>query len=201
MKAFSYMKCIGKNDFRFDTRIYLSDSAEPSNRDTMIAAIVGKNPGSARPKRRNELSLLDLNGGKLPPIVRNCFLEAYSEARIDPLENGYIQVWNLFYLTDPYLKNAIRKVSEIETPEECRTETSIPPIVWFAWGRPKKAGLEHFAKRFLAMPIQHPLYVCMDKKKIVSKIPLSDTGAKHPQGLSTKPVVKHLASILRSIDA
>ena len=65
--------------FRFDTRIYL-ESRVSQVADTCIGAIVGKNPGSARPVDLGQLLPLELRGDKMLPTVGNLFAEGYARA-------------------------------------------------------------------------------------------------------------------------
>lgn len=70
----------GEAIFRLDTRVYLQNEASPSPNDLCVAAIVGKNPGSARPTEFDCLTRLSLRGDKLLPSVRNRFISAYARA-------------------------------------------------------------------------------------------------------------------------
>ena len=39
----------GDETFRLDTRVYLKEINEPQDSDICVGAVVGKNPGSAKP--------------------------------------------------------------------------------------------------------------------------------------------------------
>ncbi|MDM4014640.1 hypothetical protein [Roseiconus lacunae] len=198
------MRKVGPFTFRFDTRIYLQETVCPSDCDRAVAAIIGKNPGSAIPTEADCLARLNLddpNHGRLPRTVRRCFLSAYERAGISPRAGDFIQSWNLFYLTDPDLKAAKLSIEEMEryhTLPTCSSEQTMPPIVWFAWGRPEKEKLAKYATRFLQHGIQNPFYFCMSSKRIIANVPALQDGAKHTQGLLVEPVVSHLASVLKS---
>ncbi|MCD0462052.1 hypothetical protein U8335_23760 [Roseiconus lacunae] len=198
------MRKVGPFRFRFDTRIYLEETTHPSKRDRAVAAVIGKNPGSAMPTETDCLTRLNLDDpshGRLPRTVRRCFLLAYERAGLSPRAGDFIQSWNLFYLTDPDLKAAKVSIGEMERYHSlpiCASEQIIPPIVWFAWGRPEKEKLAKYAIRFLQHDIQNPFYYCMSSKRIVTDIPAPQVGAKHTQGLPVEPIVGHLAGILKS---
>lgn len=83
----AFYACFQSHDgfrFRLDTRIYLRDEDTPDIKGTCVAAIIGKNPGSAVPvdsNRDGKISLINLRGDKLLPYVRNRFRNAYSLAK------------------------------------------------------------------------------------------------------------------------
>ena len=181
--------------FRLDTRIYMRHSDEPSEDDRCVAAIVGKNPGSASPTEFDCLTRLSLDGDKLLPNVRNRFLAAYRRAGVRTPPGGFIRVWNLIYLCNPKLKDAIASFNSVHHPLFCNTENTIPPIVWFAWG-PPNSQLREFTTRFLDKTFAHPFYYDMETGTIVSRLPTPTSRVKHTQGLPAEAVEKHLARII-----
>ena len=181
--------------FRLDTRIYLSDPVPPSANGVCVAAIIGKNPGSAMSATLGAFGPLTLQGDKMLPTVRNVFLNAYSMARKPVPAGAFVRVWNLFYLCSPSLTWAIRSYAACAKPPSCKTESSVPPIVWFAWGG-NRPVLNQFKTRFLTMTIRHPFFFDKVAGCIRPTSPTATGFAKHPQGLPSKFVIHHLASVL-----
>ena len=120
--------------FRVDTRVYLQDGVSPKDDDKCVAAVIGKNPGSAAPICFDELAPLSLERDNMLPTVRNWFVSAYRRALKKIPDGAFVRVWNLFYLCDPDLRSAIRRHKEIHFLKTCSTEQDLPPLVWFAWG-------------------------------------------------------------------
>jgi hypothetical protein len=181
--------------FRLDTRIYLRESDEPSEGDRCVAAIVGKNPGSANPTELDRLTRLSLDGDKLLPNVRNRFLAAYQRAGVRTPRGGFIRIWNLVYLCNPKLKDAITSFRAVRQPLFCNTEKAIPRIVWFAWG-PPNSQLRQFTRRFLNRTFEHPFYYDMDTEAIVPRVPAVTSRVKHTQGLPGEAVENHLTRLI-----
>lgn len=182
--------------FRLDTRIYLREK-EPGKNDRCVAAIIGKNPGSADTKNCGSLMPISLDGDKLLPYVRNRFRNAYDLAGVEIPIGAYVQVWNLFYLCNKSLPAAIKAHSRIKHPPLCASESEWPPIVWFAWGPPTP----HFAMmktRFLGTSNEHAFYYDMELQAVVAAVPELASRVKHTQGLPAEPIEKHIASIIRS---
>ena len=181
--------------FRLDTRIYLADCVGPRKDDACIAAIVAKNPGAALPKIYDSLSGFDQGKGQLLTTVRNRFEDAFERARKDVPERAFVRVWNLFYLREPDFHAAIKRFKSIRKPPKCRTEDTVPPIVWFAWGGPHRDLLiEELKGRFRAKRIAHPFFY--DRQKIVCAVPQPGEFARHTQGLRAEPIVEFLSKLL-----
>ena len=186
-----------KQQFRLDTRIYLDSCASPQkSKDNCIAAVVAKNPGSASPIRLGSLEELTLDGDKLLPTVRNRFLDAFEIAGVPVPANGFVRVWNLLYLCNPNLNEALKTYPTIKRPLGCKSERSFPPIVWFAWGPPKK-GLDEYKARFLEAKIVDAFFYDMDKSKVIAKKPKPDSRVKHTQGMPKGPINDHLARLIK----
>jgi len=181
--------------FRLDTRIYLRDSASPSNDDDCVAAIIAKNPGSAVPTKLGKLTTLKLNGDKLLPTVRNRFIDAFGIAQLDIPDGAYVRVWNLLYLCNPTLSKAISEFATVTTPVWCKTEGDVPPIVWFAWG-PPDSKLNSFKERFLTASFGNAFYFDIDSKKVIPNIPTCSSRVKHTQGMPRGPINKHIATLI-----
>ena len=194
-----FFACLRKREghrFRLDTRIYLRDEG-PGGDDHCVAAIIGKNPGSAKGKEFNCLASISLDGDKLLPYVRKRFRNAYQRAGVEIPGGAYVRVWNLFYLCNKRLSAAVTAHAGVRQPLTCRTECDRPPIVWFAWG-PPKPWFRRMPSRFLGQETEYPFSFDMDSKKIVAAMPGPTSRVKHTQGLAGESVEAHLASILRT---
>lgn len=196
MSYYARFVAIGDAQFRLDTRIYLEDGSHREEDGVCVGAVVAKNPGSARSIKFNCWAPLNLAGDKMLPYVRNRFLESYQMAGKAIPHGAFIRIWNLFYLCDKKLDNAIVSHNKIGTKAPtCFSENNIPKIVWFAWGG-FAVSLNPFKARFQNPRIGNAFYFDRYSRKIVTRIPSQNDFAKHPQGLSREPVVKHLISVL-----
>jgi len=180
--------------FRFDTRIYLGQY-NPKAKSKCIGAIIGKNPGSAKPKNLGVLEPLNLDGDKMLPFVKNRFDSAYKNIGKSPSENVFIRVWNLFYLCNANLEEAKQVFSSFESPPFCATETEKAPVVWFGWGGNDKF-LNPFKERFVSRKHNNPFFYDNKFHKIQKFVPSVIDSAKHTQGLPKLPVEQHLAEVL-----
>jgi hypothetical protein len=194
MPYFACFRIHEGHQFRLDTRIYLRDD-EPGDDDFCVAAIIGKNPGSANGTEFGRLAPVALGRDQLLPTVRYRFQAAYELAGIEIPQGAYVRVWNLFYLCNKTLDNAVGAYSGVRKPLFCETESARPSIVWFAWGPPERWH-KRLPSRFVGKSIEHPFYFDMDSETIVTGVPGPTSRVKHTQGLRKKPVVEHLASIL-----
>lgn len=180
--------------FRFDTRIYL-EAHIPNEPDICVGAIVGKNPGSAKPTQLGVMAELDLDGDKMLPSVRNRFVAAYQKSGVHIPVNAFVQVWNLFYLCNPNLSAACSAIDSFANPPICSSERLAPRVVWFAWGG-SDSRLNPFKERFLSCG--HPsFYYNHQVGEVERRVPLAEDFAKHPQGMPATPIVNHLASLVR----
>ena len=195
MPFFAEFRMHEGHQFRLDTRIYLRESEGPCAADTCVAAIVAKNPGSANPTQFNRLARLSLDGDKLLPYVRNRFLAAYENLGSQIQDGSYIRVWNLLYICNPKLKNAVAAFKTVKTALLCESESTVPRIVWFAWGPPNPA-LRQFTSRFVKRAVECPFYYDIDTKKVVTTMPTDTSKVKHTQGLPVDPIEAHLTRVL-----
>ncbi len=195
MSYFAMFCRVGPSVFRLDTRIYLSEM--PTDRDDgqCIAAVVGKNPGSARWTRLNKWGPLVLGKDKMLPYVRNRFIEAYRLSGNKVPRGAYVRVWNLFYLCNENLNDACREFAGVEVPLTCDTEACRPPITWFVWGGPD-GHLTCHKKRFERRAFRKPFYFDKEESRIVCTVPTSIAFAKHTQGLPKQTIEEHLAEVL-----
>ena len=127
---------LGDDYFRLDTRIYLEEGDHVKKSGQGIAAIVAKNPGSARP--RNGFGIwegLCLGNDKMLPAVRHVFVKAYA-LREKPIPQGaYVQVLNLSYYCSERIALLFKFFKTGRPALTCAGRTRTFPIVWFAWTR------------------------------------------------------------------
>jgi hypothetical protein len=141
-------KEVGDNMFRYDTRIYLNEISEPQSDDLCIGAVIGKNPGSAKPSAdRTHLQAISLDGDKMLPTIKNILVAAHHEAALEIGKRDYVQVLNLFYLCNADLKAATRAIKDASDLDVCPSEDKVFPWVWYVWGGSKKT-LNGFKERF-----------------------------------------------------
>ena len=185
--------------FRFDTRIYLN-SYDSENDSNCVGAIIGKNPGSAKPRELNELAEFDLNGDNMLPTVRRRFVDGYGLTKKQIPPNSFVRVWNLFYICDPNLISACQKATEYGQLPNCPTESEYSPIVWYAWGGGNKGRYQQqlnlYKERFVAMSSPQQFYYDTKNQHIVTSAPSIESFARHTQGMPREPVNEHLAKIL-----
>lgn len=181
--------------FRLDTRIYLDDADTPSDDDTCVAAIIAKNPGSATPTVLAKFTPLTLDGDKLLPTVRRRFVDAYTNAQTDIPRGAFVRVWNLVYLCNARLADAITAFNTINRPLWCDTENDVPRVVWFAWGPPKPM-LDLHKQRFLSLQVENAFYFDMDSATVVAQKPELSSRVKHTQGMPKEPIDRHLAKLI-----
>jgi hypothetical protein len=193
MTYYARFETVADHMFRFDTRIYLGEHDSHQSGEC-VGAIIGKNPGSAKPTQFGILAPLELNGDKMLPSVRNRFIAAYEQTGNHIPANAFVQVWNLFYLCNPNLGEACSKISNFASPPQCPSENNEPKVVWFAWGG-NDGRLNPFKLRFTSC--QRPsFYYNHQSRAVVSHTPSAHDFAKHPQGMPAIPVINYLASVL-----
>ncbi len=188
----------GRDVFRFDTRIYINSIDSIERNDCCIGAIVGKNPGSAKPVAiRNGIQPIKLDGDKLLPTVRNIIIKSYKEAGIQPPPKGYIQVLNLFYLCNPDLGQAISALKENKNTRYCLTENLSFPWVWYVWGSVSEILNPYKGRLSMLQSINH-FYYDKEKSKMVAEPASVSVFAKHTQGLKHVYVVPYIAGVIRN---
>jgi len=195
---------IGNDTFRFDTRIYLKPISKIKRSDHCIGAVVGKNAGSAKSTASEKgLQLIDLDGDKLLPTVRNIIIDSYKRAGDELPKNGYIQVLNLFYLCNPKLNQAISAISTNKEGVNCPTENQKFPWVWYAWGNGqcKKTSkqLNPYKGRFVNLKSNNHFYLDPKTEKVVSEQPSEIEFAKHIQGLTREHVVPYISELIKNL--
>ncbi|WP_223550521.1 hypothetical protein [Aestuariivivens sp. NBU2969] len=182
------------NLYRINTRIYLNDIQAPLETDKCIGAVVGKNPGSAKPNENNQLGKLreiNLENDKLLPTVRNIILKS-----VDFIKKGdYIQVLNLFYLCNPDLNEAISEFNRTESPLFCPSESSKFNWVWFLWGG-SNTDLNTLKTRFKSINSPKPFFYVQKEKVLKQYVPLENDKARHTQGMSHADVIPLLNKII-----
>jgi hypothetical protein len=188
---------LGDDYFRLDTRIYLEEGDHVKKSGQGIAAIVAKNPGSARP--RNGFGIwegLCLGNDKMLPAVRHVFVKAYA-LREKPIPQGaYVQVLNLSYYCSERIALLFKFFKTGRPALTCAGRTRTFPIVWFACGGPDKR-LDRLKYAYSQISAQHKFYYDKNSKEVVSRVPEATDFPKHPQGMPHGPVVQYLSRILR----
>lgn len=189
---------VGGKTFRLDTRIYLDGIDAPRRGDSCIGAIVGKNPGSAKPSASSgELQPIELDGDKLLPTVCNVITKAYLTANTSVPDRGYVQVLNLFYLCNPVLSQAIESIGSVAEPPLCKSETGSFPWVWYVWGD-ESSDLNPHKERFSQIKTNHHFFFDKRTKEVKGRSPRHHEFAKHTQGLKHEYVVPHIAQLIVS---
>ena len=184
--------------FRLDTRIYLEDVPRCKPTDHAVGAVVGKNPGSARPSTdSSELQAIALTNDKLLPTVRSFVRKSYQDAGVEVPPCGYVQVLNLFYLCDEKYSRAIRTLGRVAAPPTDQAEGRVFPWTMYLWGEFDDDKAQHIS-RFRNLNSNHHFYFDKNDDQLVSAIPGEGSFAKHTQGLKLAPVVTHLASLLQN---
>lgn len=185
--------------FRLDTRVYLSPVARIHDSDNCLGAIVGKNPGSAKPlTHARGLQPISLDGDKCLPIAKSIVLKSYQQINCEPPPNSYIQVLNLFYLCEPKLPLAIRKLKAHKRARKCPSESQPFPWVWYVWGGPSPR-LDGYKKRFGTLNTANHFYLDKHASRVIASPASASVFAKHTQGLRHELVLPHIASLLKSI--
>ena len=191
---------IDGHQFRFDTRIYLDFCAHPEPDGVCVAAVVGKNPGSARTTSIGHWGPLMLDGDKLLPSIRNRFLTAYAAAKKSVPSAAYVRVWNLFYLCDADLNNACEKLKNCVNPGHCKSEAvEAPPILWAVWGGPDDR-LDKMKERFSQRVVLNSFFFCNTTQQVAKRMATKSDFARHTQGLPAEPIIEHLAARIQSTD-
>lgn len=184
--------------YRFDTRIYLNKIDNPENNDVCIGAVVGKNPGSAKPTRieNNSLQKINLDGDKLLPTVRNIIQKSYRKNDQGLPTGHYVQVLNLFYLCNSDLKEAINKFENNDKKEYCSSENKHFPWIWYLWGG-SNTSLNNYKKRFKDIQANTHFFFNQKTKKVCRRVPASNDFARHTQGLKQNLIIPFISEIVK----
>ena len=171
--------------------------AGPNAKDVCIGAVVGKNPGSAKPSARGITTLqpILLDGDKMLPTVAGVVAKAFAAAGKRPRPGEYIQVLNLFYLCDSNLAAALRRISQCPSAINCETEVNQHSWLWYVWGGPDPK-LASYKERFANANTQHHFYLDKLSGRVVATPPGSKGFAKHTQGMVQEHVIRHVAGLL-----
>ena len=182
--------------FRLDTRVYLTDIDYPTDSDNCIGAIVGKNPGSAKPREfepGNLFTEIKLDGDKLLPTVKNIIQKSMNTT--DGIQ--YVQVLNLFYLCNKDLHQAINSNKLFESPILCPSESKYFPWVWFVWGG-SNFHLNKYKERFATLNSQKLFFYNKNQKEVIDRFPAHNDLAKHTQGLPHGEIVPYFKKMLNN---
>jgi hypothetical protein len=187
----------GKDVFRFDTRIYINPVSKIGDSYCCIGAVIGKNPGSAKSAAAGSgIQPIILDGDKLLPTVRSIVLKSYREAGIQPPQNGYIQVLNLFYLCSPDLGQALSALKKNHNAANCPAENLSFPWVWYVWGKASET-LNPYKTRFSKLKSDNHFYYDKEKSEVIAEPASVSAFAKHTQGLKHAYIVPYLAGIIK----
>jgi hypothetical protein len=192
-------KNFGGDTFRLDTRIYLDNIDSVSDADKCLGAVVGKNPGSAKPSANSDsFQQINLDGDKLLPTVKNIISKSYEKAGIQVPINGYIQILNLFYLCNPKLDKAIAAMENNSSgPRCCESESKYFPWAWYVWGRPSEK-LDPYKIRFSLLNTPNHFFYDNNGCEVVSRCPAISETARHTQGLKHELIVPYIAEIVKN---
>lgn len=194
--------------FRFDTRIYLQDVDECKDTDPIIGAVVGKNPGSARPvdSESNSLQPIKLGRDQMLPTVERVLQKAMLNSGFTIPHRAFVQVLNLFYICNQKLAKAKKLLRKLDYTVTCPAERRTFPWLWYAWGRPKEdfgSSYETLTGRFRHIRAerrffldQQPKSTNSDKDKLLTRSPNAVDCAKHTQGMRVDLVIGHIRELL-----
>jgi len=185
--------------FRFNTRIYLQPIEKPVSTDICIGAFIGKNPGSAQPTnpKISTLQRIQLGNDKLLPTIKNIMLKAYNVAKKEIITNSYIQVLNLFYLCDPLLSQAKRRIQGFlpDHPIDC-SENNKFPFVFYSWGGPNDR-INEYKNRFIKnIRTKNHIWFDYSANRTNLTKPSETDFVKHIQGLAHDNILQQIAAVI-----
>ncbi|MCZ2845234.1 MAG: hypothetical protein O2U61_01850 [Candidatus Bathyarchaeota archaeon] len=183
--------------YRFDTRIYLKPILYPSDKDICTGAVVGKNPGSAKPYDNNSSSIqkIQLENDQLLPNIKSILVKAYQRAKKPIPRNSYVQILNLFYICDRNLDQALKKIDSHPNPIICGTEEKNFPFLWYVWGGDNKK-LNFYKSRILNIKSDKYFYLDTNTKKVITVAPRLSDSARHTQGMQHDLIIPFISTIL-----
>jgi hypothetical protein len=182
---------------RFDTRIYLNPISYPSENDICLGAVVGKNPGSAKPFDNNCSSFqkIKLGNDQLLPNIKSIINRAYQTAEKPIPKNTYVQILNLFYICEKDLNQAIRKIKADPDPIFCGREQKKFPFLWYVWGG-ENQELNFYKLRILDINSDQHFYLNTNTNKVIKAAPRLIASARHTQGMRHDLIVPFISKIL-----
>ncbi|PGZ92214.1 hypothetical protein [Bacillus sp. AFS029533] len=182
---------------RFNTRVYLKPILYPSDKDICIGAVVGKNPGSAKPYDNNSpyFQKIQLENDKLMINVKSIFVKAFEKAKKPIPSNSYVQILNLFYICERNLKQAIKKIDVHTNMSICGTEEKYFPFIWYVWGSENKK-LNFYKSRIYNIKSDEQFYLDTNTKKVITAAPRLSDSARHTQGMKHDLIVPFISTIL-----
>jgi hypothetical protein len=191
------------NIFRFDTRIYFQPIDKPSDKDKCIGAVIGMNPGSAKPKniKSDEIQEIVIGNDKTLPNIKSIFSKASIETNLD-VKHKYIQILNLFYLCNEnadVAKNQARDniVKYLSEQYICPSEKNKFNFIFYAWGLAE--GIDEYKTRFIDKnnPFSsHYLWFDKEKEKVMTTLPNKNDKVKHPIGLPHGALILPLRNLI-----
>jgi hypothetical protein len=181
--------------YRLDTRVYLQPVDRCRRSDPALGAIVGKNPGSARPRepgftRHQQIRLAN---DRLLPTVRSLVTRAWRCAGCLPPDRGYVQILNLFYLVQADFAKARTELQSVRRTVVDPAAAKEYPWTMFVWGRldPQLATLADST----VVRTERPFFVDRYSGNVVEGRPRGDDFARHTQGMRLEPVIDFLAGL------
>ena len=187
----------GDDLFRFDTRIYGDAVDRPRRGDRPLGCVIGKNPGSALPLcwQENALLPIALGNDRFLPTVRSVVHKAYAANGLLWPHDGYVQVFNLFYLCNRDLRQARNRLAQLRESPRCPAERRRQPWAWFVWGGADPL-LDPLKARFRRRAWRAAFFVSSDSASVTCRAPRTLEHARHTQGMQLAAPVAQLATLV-----
>ena len=181
-------------NWRHDTRIYIEDVVCPQDDDEAIAAVICKNPGSAK-AAGGACAHCGYHGlGNGDPTLREIakIFGAAINLRCPqggPLKGDYIQVLNLDYWCESDVDLLKRHLKANPGRDDDPAEDKTFPVIWAAWGGDDTV-LNGLKKRFLKSGGQW-LYWDYRQMNVTIGRPGVNSPVKHPERRPPKFAIDH----------
>ncbi|WP_176224002.1 hypothetical protein [Thalassobacillus devorans] len=176
----------------------MNSIARPSNKDKCIGAVVGKNPGSAKPCDKNSSSIqeIKLDRDQLLRNIKSILIKSHQRINKPIPESSYVQMLNLFYICDKDLNQAIKKIEVHHSSQSiCGTEAKDFPFLWYVWGGDNKK-LNFYKSRIFNIKADRHFYLDTKTNKVVDGAPQLSDCARHTQGMKHDFIVPYISSVL-----
>jgi|SRR5690554_4805612 len=202
--VFYYAKFKKENNhtIRTDTRIYFGKEKPTSTEGNCLGVFFLKNPGSASPKKFDELYELEIKNDKTLPWIANTYLQVITELKSEVSNNDYIRVLNLFTICERDIDLAISLLQKYSCYLES-IEYSKVPFLFIGWGNDEKLNSlrEKYLpelKKFNDVTFFVEYYHLNRKINFILRegLPRNGMKVKHPIGLRQNIVVEKIKNIL-----